>query len=107
MGHNHTTEIRAEITNAIKNIEAVDTTVISTLQQKVTNLEPLAQKVSNLEAIKIPYSTYTNEDAVNAAAETPTKAEFDAVVALLNETKTLLNAIFTDLATKNLMEEQI
>ena len=41
----------------------------------------------------------TSEDAAAAAGETPTKAEFDAVVALANELKADLNKLVKQLTS--------
>jgi hypothetical protein len=51
--------------------------------------------VTNLDELKLDKTAkVASADAVVAAGSAPTKAEFDAVVALVNEMKTKLNAIF-------------
>lgn len=48
----------------------------------------------------IDLGTIASPDAVAAAGATPTKAEFDAVVLLVNEIKTAINAVATKTVTK-------
>lgn len=50
----------------------------------------LAEKANNV-------GTVTSPDVTPAAGANPTKAEFDAVVTLLNETKAKLNALLAEI----------
>lgn len=64
---------------------------------RLTNLEVTGKSVS--KGLKKSTYTVTAADGAAAAGEAPTKAEFDAVVALANELKTKLNKLVSQLST--------
>lgn len=64
---------------------------------KLTNLE-VTGKIKNAGLTKSTY-TATSANGAAAAGEVPTKAEFDAVVTLLNELKTKHNKLVSQLIT--------
>lgn len=64
---------------------------------RLTNLEVTGKNV-NKGMTKSTY-TATSTNGAAAAGEAPTKAEFDAVVTLLNELKTKHNKLVSQLTT--------
>jgi len=64
---------------------------------RLTNLE-VTGKTVNKGLTKTTY-TATSADATAAAGSAPTKAEFDKVVTLVNELKTKMNKLVSQLAT--------
>lgn len=67
---------------------------------KFTNLEAKEVKAKKAK-IGLTKATYTatSTDGTAAAGEAPTKAEFDAVVALVNELKSKHNKLVSQLIT--------
>jgi hypothetical protein len=67
---------------------------------RLTNLEVKGLDVKGTAKLGITKATYktTKSDGAAAAGTAPTKAEYDAVVALVNDLKAKYNALVTALA---------
>lgn len=87
--------------NVPKNVQQAVMAGNSTLDQKVAILNSLDEALGTAKAAA--RTNVTTANAAVAAGVNPTKAEYDAAVALLNDLKTAFNDLLTKLRTANLL----